>query len=114
MTTAWKGFQLITNLEEYNFSREIDIPTNQTVPWCMSEVKAAYLDRAYYLFRDLYMDALEMAPVCRRGDRIDVSVGASYCDADRFKAAEMLSEVATERGLQFVCYTKTGAVFIKL
>ena len=51
--------------------------------------------------------------MCYLGDRIDVSVRASYCDADRFKAAEMLSDVSTECGLQFVCYTKTGAALIE-
>ena len=111
MTTVWRGTQPIYNLESYQFARTADDLVNyEHIEWR----RAPGPSLAFYLFRDLYMDAQSMAWNAKRGDRLDVLVRSKYCDADISKASEMLFEIDARDGIQFVCYTKTGAAFIKL
>lgn len=99
MTTVWNGL--------------MDLSRGDPIPWQKVDDKAGPC-LAYYLFRDLYLDALHISVDLKRGARIDVPVHSTYRSEDIQAAAEMLSDLGAGCGIQFVCFTTRGAAFVKL
>lgn len=114
MTAVWSRLQPIGDPEGYGLDQSSDLYDLSTIPWRKDASVFQGPCLAYYLFRDLYLDAIEVSSGYKQGDRIDVPVRSTYREEDIKKAAELLSELKSTDGIRFACFTVSGAAFVKL
>lgn len=114
MTTEGKNHSPFLDLEGTDFYQPDDFPDNNFVPWLDPQHSRADFVQAFQLFVDVFIDLMQVVDDYSRGDRIDVAVKGKRHLAHKGQSIELLEHIGTEWGVQFVCFTKTGAAFVKL
>lgn len=112
MSTSGYMVLPIYNLEGYDFYRLNDLPDARFIPWLESSPGGAIDGSIIAMW--LAMTARGRSRGLRRGERIDVWVPSKCSGVNKRQVIGLLKKINLVTGIQFVCLTTSGAVFIKL